>query len=176
MLVQQLQHVVDDRVLSLGEQVRLREGGLRNLRTGILAAELSDEVVKVLLRAEALPFEHFHMAAISHMLEIVASSIDMLSRVGRCSLMAYLVYVEGCLRLRDHCLSHANFHRRFAILPGSTGSHFCSSEVIRITLPVPILPDNFVNARVRWRSPAQSYSRCNLADKNEVLVTVWMVL
>ena len=88
MLVQQLQNVVDDRVLSLGEQVRLRKGGLRNAGTGILAAEFGDDLVEVLLRAEALPFEHFHMAAISHMLEMVASSIDMLSRVGRCSLMA----------------------------------------------------------------------------------------
>ena len=75
---------------------------------------------------------------------------------------------KDCLRLREHFLSHAILHRRFAILPGSTGSHCCSSEVIRSTLPAPLLPDNFVNARVRWRSPAQSYSCCNLADKNEV--------
>ena len=60
MLVQQLQYVVDDRVLRLGEEVRLREGRFRNAGSGILAAELSDDVVKVLLRVEALPFEDLH--------------------------------------------------------------------------------------------------------------------
>ena len=38
--VQQLQHVVDDPVLGLGEQVRLREGRLKNALTRILAVKL----------------------------------------------------------------------------------------------------------------------------------------
>ena len=56
-LVEQFQDVVNDRVLGLGEQLRLREGRLRDSRTGILAAELSDDVVAVLLRADALLFQ-----------------------------------------------------------------------------------------------------------------------
>jgi hypothetical protein len=55
MLVEQLQDAVDDCVLGLGEEVWLREGGFRNAGAGILAAELGDDVVEVLLRAEALP-------------------------------------------------------------------------------------------------------------------------
>ena len=43
-LVQQLQHVVDDRVLSLGEERGLRKGRLGNVGTGILAAEFGDDV------------------------------------------------------------------------------------------------------------------------------------
>jgi hypothetical protein len=39
MLIEQFQDAVDDRVLGLGEQVWLRESGLRNTGTGILAAE-----------------------------------------------------------------------------------------------------------------------------------------
>ena len=66
---------------------------------------------------------------------------------------------KDCSRLRDHFRSHVIVHRGFAILPGSTGSHWWSSEVLRSTLPVPILRDILVNASVRWRSPAQSYSR-----------------
>ncbi len=62
--------------------VRLREGGFRNTGAGTFAAELSDDVVKVLLGAEALPFEYFHMAGISHMLETVVFSMDMESRMG----------------------------------------------------------------------------------------------
>ena len=41
-LVQQVQDVVDDFVLSFCQQVRLREGRLRNTGTGIFAAELID--------------------------------------------------------------------------------------------------------------------------------------
>ena len=59
-LVEQRENVVVDLVLGLGEQVGLRKGGLRNAGTGILAAELGDDVVEVLFRTEALPFEHFH--------------------------------------------------------------------------------------------------------------------
>ena len=58
-LVQQRENVVDDLVLGLGEEVRLREGRLRNAGTGILAAKLGDDVVEVLLRAEALPLQEF---------------------------------------------------------------------------------------------------------------------
>ena len=39
MRIEQFQDAVDDRVLGLGEQLWLREGGLRNAGTGILAAE-----------------------------------------------------------------------------------------------------------------------------------------
>ena len=59
-LVQQLQDIVDDRVLGFRQQVRLRKGGLRDRRTGILAAEFGDDVVEVLLRAEALAFQYLH--------------------------------------------------------------------------------------------------------------------
>ena len=52
--------VVDDLVLGFCQQVRLREGGLRNAGTGISSAELGDDVVEVLLCAEALPFEHLY--------------------------------------------------------------------------------------------------------------------
>ena len=58
-LVQQLKNAVDDGVLGIGEDIRLREGGLRSAGTRILAAELDDDVEEILLRAEALPFEHF---------------------------------------------------------------------------------------------------------------------
>ena len=87
MLVEQCQDVVNDRLLSLGEEVRLRKGGFRNAGTGILAGKLGDDVIEILFRAEALPFEHFHKAAISHMLETVASSRDMRLRLGRSSLI-----------------------------------------------------------------------------------------
>ena len=60
MLVQQFKVVIDDRIFGPGEEVRLREGGLRDRRTGILAVEFGDDVVEVLLRAQVLQFEHFH--------------------------------------------------------------------------------------------------------------------
>ena len=41
--------VVDNLILGLGEQVRLREGRLWITRMGILAAKLGDDVVEVLL-------------------------------------------------------------------------------------------------------------------------------
>jgi hypothetical protein len=59
-LVEQRENIVDDLVLGLGEEVRLRESRLRDSGMGIPAAELGDDVVEVLLRAEAFPFEHFH--------------------------------------------------------------------------------------------------------------------
>ena len=58
-LVEQFQDVVDDGVLRLSQEVRLREGGLRDSRMRILAAKLGDDVIEVLLGAETLPFEHF---------------------------------------------------------------------------------------------------------------------
>ena len=58
--VQQLQDVVNNLVLGFSEEVWLREGGCRDTGAGILATELGDDVVEVLLRAQALPFEHFH--------------------------------------------------------------------------------------------------------------------
>src|SRR5437016_10473770 len=59
-LIEQRKNVVDDRVLGFGHQVRLRERSLRNAGLGILPAELSDDVVEVLLRAEALALQYFH--------------------------------------------------------------------------------------------------------------------
>jgi hypothetical protein len=59
-LVEQVENVVDDRVLRLGEEVRLRKRGRRNVGTGIPAAKLDDDVVEVLLRAEVFSFERFH--------------------------------------------------------------------------------------------------------------------
>ena len=58
--VQQCEDVVNDVVLGLGEQVGFREGRFRNAGTGIIAAELGDGVVEVLLRAESLSFEYIH--------------------------------------------------------------------------------------------------------------------
>jgi hypothetical protein len=49
MLVEQLQHVIDNVVLGLDEEVRLREGGFRNAGTWMLAAELGDNVLADLL-------------------------------------------------------------------------------------------------------------------------------
>lgn len=90
MLIQQLQNVIDDRVLSFSEEVRLREGGFRNAGTRILSAKIGDDVVEVLLRAQALALQYSTIAAISHMFEMVASSGDMVSRLGR-SVFIYLI-------------------------------------------------------------------------------------
>ena len=57
---------------------------------GILAPKLGDDVVQVLLRAESFRSSTSTMAAISHMLEMVGSSMDMVSRLGRSSLMGML--------------------------------------------------------------------------------------
>jgi hypothetical protein len=82
-LAEQFKHVVDDLVLSFGEKTRLRKGGLRNIDTGIRAAKLGDDLVEILFRAEALRSNTSTIAAISHMFETVASSRDMVSRLGR---------------------------------------------------------------------------------------------
>ena len=52
--------VVNDHILCPGEEVWFREGCIRNLGTGILPAELGDDVIAVLLRAEPLSFEYLH--------------------------------------------------------------------------------------------------------------------
>ena len=64
MLVEQRKNVIDDLVFSFGEEVRLREGGLRNAGAGIFAVKLGDDVVEVLLRAEALAFRHLNFFAL----------------------------------------------------------------------------------------------------------------
>lgn len=56
MLVEQFKNVVDDRVFGLGEEVWLRKGGLRDVRSRVFSSKLGDDVVDVLRRAEALPF------------------------------------------------------------------------------------------------------------------------
>ena len=43
--------------------VRLREGGIINAGTGILAAELGNDVVGVVLHTEALSLQHFHISS-----------------------------------------------------------------------------------------------------------------
>jgi len=60
MLVQELQDVVDDCVLGFREEARFRKSLLRNLGTGILAADLGDDAVEVFFRTESLPVEHLH--------------------------------------------------------------------------------------------------------------------
>ena len=59
-LVQQLQNIVNDLVFGLGGEVWLRKGGLRDVRARVFSSKLGDDVVEVLLGAEALAFEHFH--------------------------------------------------------------------------------------------------------------------
>jgi hypothetical protein len=51
--------VINELVLGIRQQIRVREGGIRNVGTGIRAAELREDVIEVLLRAEPLSFEHF---------------------------------------------------------------------------------------------------------------------
>ncbi len=70
-------------VLSLGEQVRLRAGRLSKSRARVLATELGDDIVEVFLASKSLLFEHFQDSEHLSLLEMVASSIDMVSRLGR---------------------------------------------------------------------------------------------
>lgn len=101
MLVEQRENIVHDRVPGFGEQVRLMESGFRNAGTGILAAELGDDVVEVLLRTEAILFEHFD------------DGRD-LPHVGDGRLFDGYTVAFGTLvihALRDHFLLHAIFHR-----------------------------------------------------------------
>ena len=60
MLVELFQVIDDDLGLGFDEEVRLRKRWLRDARTGILAAKLVNDIVRVLLRAETLSFEQFH--------------------------------------------------------------------------------------------------------------------
>ena len=59
-LVQQFQHVVNDRVLSFHQQVRFWEGGFRNAGTGILAAEFGDDAGSVSTLERGLNRAQFH--------------------------------------------------------------------------------------------------------------------
>lgn len=56
-LVELFQDIDEDLGLGLSEEVRLRKRWLRDARTGILAAKLGNDVVRVLLRAETRSFE-----------------------------------------------------------------------------------------------------------------------
>jgi hypothetical protein len=67
-------------VVSVSVRRRFRKSLLRNLGTGMLAAKFGDDVVEVALRGEALALQHFHNRGVSHMLETVASSMDMSPR------------------------------------------------------------------------------------------------
>jgi hypothetical protein len=60
MLVEQRENIFDDCVLGFGEEVRLMKGRFRNACTGVLEAKLADDVIEVLLRAEAFALQHFH--------------------------------------------------------------------------------------------------------------------
>ena len=89
MLVQQCEDVVDDCVLGLSQLVRLREDRFRNAGTGILPAKLGDDVVEVLLGAQALSFEHFHNGA---------------ARVGRESFTVEARFIVRNMPVTEHAL------------------------------------------------------------------------
>jgi hypothetical protein len=55
--------------------------------TRVLLPEFNHRIYKVLLCTDVLLFQQFDQAAISHIFEIVASSIDIVSRLGRSELM-----------------------------------------------------------------------------------------
>ena len=85
-LVEQFEYVVNDLVLSFGEQVRLGEGRLRNAGARILTAKLGDDVVEVLLRAQARALQYLRNLGNPPYLGDRRYSIDMVPRVGgRCS-------------------------------------------------------------------------------------------
>lgn len=106
--VELFQDIDDDLGLGFSEEVRLRKRWLRDVRTGILAAKLGNDVVRVLLRAETLPFEQFHNRG-----DLLHSGDgDFFERYAVAAVVAYgvtLVYVEVCVRL-DQSLLHATFH------------------------------------------------------------------
>ena len=60
MLVQQREDVIDDLVLGLRQQVWLREDGLRNNGTWILAAEFGDDAGPVSTLERGLNRAQFH--------------------------------------------------------------------------------------------------------------------
>ena len=156
-------------VLSVGEEVRLREGDLRNAGTGIHSAKFGDDVVEVVLRAEALPFEHFdNRRNLPHVGDgRVFEGHGVTVWGGRCS-WCTLVYVEGCLRLRDHCLPQATSHRAWLILSGSIDSQLSLPTSPSACIPVPIRCENSVKASNRRRCSAQSNCLCVSVDINRV--------
>lgn len=90
-------------------QVRFKENRLRNTGAWILAVTLNDDVVEVLLVHKPIPLRTSTKTEISHMLETIASSLDMDSRVGRSSLMG---------------LSASTLAPAFAPRPSGQGSSF----------------------------------------------------
>jgi hypothetical protein len=86
MLAKQFENVVDDRVLHFDEQVRLREGGFRNAGAGLLRRNSVMMLWGACLAQRPFRSSTSTIAAISHMLEMVASSMVMVSRLGRSSL------------------------------------------------------------------------------------------
>ena len=80
-LVEQFEYVVNDLVLSFGEQVRLGEGRLRNAGARILTAKLGDDVVEVLLRSQARALQYLRNLGNPPYLADRRYSIDMVPRV-----------------------------------------------------------------------------------------------
>ena len=116
-LVEQVQNIVDNRVLGFAEQIRPREGGLRNAGTGILAAKFGDAVVERSCFVQR-PFRSSTstIRAISQMLETVASSRDTESLVGTgrsfrnvstkvaCACAITPCRTQFSVKLQQHCL------------------------------------------------------------------------
>ena len=79
-LVEQFENVVDDRVLSFGEQIRFRESGNLAqgffLRSSLMMAWGSCFVQRPFCTSSST------IATISHLLEKVTSSVVMVSRLG----------------------------------------------------------------------------------------------
>ena len=65
-MIQQFKNVVNNLVLDVSEQDGLRKDGLRDSSAGISTGKFGNDVVKILLRAEALLFEHYHSAELPH--------------------------------------------------------------------------------------------------------------
>jgi len=92
MLVEQFENVVDDRVLRFDEQVRLREGGFRNAGAGLLRRNSVMMSWRSCLVQRPFRSSTSTIVAVSHMLEMVASSMAMVSRLGRSSLAPSLPF------------------------------------------------------------------------------------
>ena len=92
MLVEQFENVVDARVLRSGEQVRLREGGFRNAGAGLLRRNSGMMSSRSCLVQRPFRSSTSTIAAISQMLEMVASSMTMVSRLRRSSLAPSLSF------------------------------------------------------------------------------------
>src|SRR5262245_31007881 len=52
-----------------------------------------------------------------------------------------LVFAKGSMRLRDHFLPHASFHRSWSRLPGDIRSHLPLAELRSSNVPFAILPE-----------------------------------